>query len=510
MFKSIFSRVKNVLGTGLGTSPVAKPQPQPKPQPRPQTQKTVTKPPVRPVKPIQQPQPQPQPQPVSRETELKMVRLLDDLKRRESILTKRLLALEEKESYLRRKEQDFDQKSNRLNIQTQELEKTKNDQVKKLEEISGLDQKKAEDLIMTQTENKLSDWIAKKIDETRDILKSKEDEAAKEIFVQAIRHGVTDYVGEYTVSTITLPNEDIKGKIIGREGRNIRAFERATGVELELDETNDIRLSSFDPVRREIAKIALQKLIKDGRIQPVKIEEVVKQTRLQMDKILLEEGKRISQEVGVYHLPIELLKLIGKFKFRFSYGQNLAIHTIEETKIGVALAHELKADVKTVRLACLLHDIGKVIVDEEGTHVQLGVDLLRRFRVPEAVINAVAEHHEDKPFSSVESVIVWIADAASGSRPGARYEAHEEYVKRLSSIEEAAKSFEGVTDVAAYQAGREVRVIVDPGKITDSRAKVLSQKIAEKLDEEAKWAGQIKVTVIRENRFSHTAIPAKK
>jgi ribonucrease Y len=499
MFNSIFSRVRNVLGTSptkLSTPRSPQPAPAPAPAPQPSVQ---PKPPA----------PAPKPQPISQEAQLKMDRLLDDLKRRETALTKRLLALEEKESYLRRKQEELDQKNDRLTSQIQEIEKLKVKQLEKLEEIADLSQEKAKDLILKQTEKRLSDWIAKKIDESRDILKAKEDEEAKEIFVNAMRHGVTDYVGEYTVSTISLPNEDIKGKIIGREGRNIRAFERATGVELELDETNDIRLSSFDPVRREIAKIALEKLIKDGRIQPVKIEDIIKQTRLQMDKILLDEGRKISQEVGVYQLPIELLKLIGKFKFRFSYGQNLAIHTIEETKIGVALAHELGADVKTVRLACLLHDIGKVIVDEEGTHVQLGVDLLRRFHVPEAVINAVSEHHEDKPFSSTESIIVWIADAASGSRPGARYEAHEEYVKRLSSIEETAKSFEGVTDVAAYQAGREVRVIVDPGKVTDSEAKVLAQKVAEKLDEEAKWAGQIKVTVIRENRFAHTVVPTR-
>ncbi len=508
MFNSIFSKVKNVLGPGHIVGPQA---PAPKPQPQLKHQQQVKAAPKQPqpqVKP-QAPAPKPQPQPISSEAQLKMDRLLDDLKRREIVLTKQLLTIEEKESYLRRKEQNLDQKNNQLSAQIQEIEKLKVKQLEKLEEISSLDQKKAKDLILKQTEKKLSSWIAKKIDEAKDILRGKEEEAAKEIFVEAMRHGVTDYVGEYTVSTITLPSDEIKGKIIGREGRNIRAFERATGVELELDETNDIRLSSFDPVRREVAKIALQKLIKDGRIQPVKIEEVIKQTRQQMDKILLDEGRKISQECGVYNLPTELLMLIGKFKFRFSYGQNLAIHTIEETKIGVAIAQELKADVKTVRLACLLHDIGKVIIDQEGTHVQLGVDLLRRFRVPEAVINAVAEHHEDKPFSSVESVIVWIADAASGSRPGARYEAHEEYVKRLSSIEDTAKSFEGVKDVAAYQAGREVRVIVDPEKVTDDEGKILAQKIAEKLDEEAKWAGQIKVTVIRENRFAHTIVPKK-
>ena len=320
--------------------------------------------------------------------------------------------------------------------------------------------------------------------------------------VDSIRHGTTDWVAEYTVSTITLPSDKVKGKIIGREGRNIRAFEKATGVELELDETNDVRISSFDSTRREIAKIALQKLIKDGRIQPIKIETVVAQTQNDMDKILLNEGKKICQEVGVYNLPVSLIKQIGKYKFRFSYGQNLAKHTIEVTKIAVAIAHELRADVKIVRLGGLLHDIGKVVSDQEGTHVDLGVNLLRQYKIPQTILDCVAQHHEDQEFSSVESVIVHIGDSASGTRPGARYEVHEEYLKRMKNIEEVAKNFPGVTNVAAYQAGREVMVIVDPGKISDDEAVVLSKNISEKLEEEAKWAGQIKVTVIRELRTS--------
>jgi ribonuclease Y len=250
-------------------------------------------------------------------------------------------------------------------------------------------------------------------------------------------------------------------------------------------------------------------LIKDGRIQPVKIEQIVEQTKQEMDKILVTEGKKICQEVGVFNLPIDLIKEIGKYKYRYSYGQNLAKHTIEATKIAVALAFELKADINTVRLGALLHDIGKVIVDQEGTHIDLGVDLLRKYKLPQAVINAVAEHHEDKEFSSVESVIVYIGDAASGARPGARYEVHEEYLKRMQNIEEVARSFPGVISVAAYQAGREVMVIVEPSQVSDSEATVLSQNIAEKLDEEAKWAGQIKVTVVRELRTSSTVIGSK-
>jgi len=435
----------------------------------------------------------------------RLVELLEQLKKREREIDVRLQTLENKERYLHRKEVGLERKERELWQKKNKLEKLQKEIEVKLEQVAGLNRDEAKRLVIESTEKKLAAWVAKKIEEARETIKAQEEELAREILLDAIKHGVVDWVAEYTVSTIRLPDEEIKGKIIGREGRNIRTFERATGVELEIDETLDIRLSSFDPIRREIAKLALQKLIRDGRIQPSRIEEVVAQTRKQMDKILLEEGKKICQAVGVYHLPIDLVKMIGRYKYRFSYGQNLAQHTIEETKIGVALAHELKADIKIVRLGCLLHDIGKVVTDEEGSHVQLGVDLLKRYRLPEKVIACVAEHHEDRPFSCLESIIVWIADAASGSRPGARYEAHEQYLKRMENIEEIVRSFKAVADVAAYQAGREVRVIVKPEKVSDEELTLLVQKIAEKLDDEAKWAGQIKVTAIRETRATAVA-----
>jgi ribonuclease Y len=439
--------------------------------------------------------------------ELELVKLLETVNARERELDKKRAALDEREVYLRRWEQRVGNKEKAIARRRKEAERLYRKQLESLERIAGLTKEQARELVIGETEKKLTSWIAKKIEEFKDQLKASEEELAREILLDAIRHGTTDYVAEYTVSTVSLPNEDVKGKIIGREGRNIRAFERATGVELELDEGNEIRISSFDSVRREVAKIALQKLIRDGRIQPSRIEEVVQQTKAQMDRILLDEGKRICQAVGVYHLPTDLVKTIGKYKYRFSYGQNLAVHTIEETKIGVALANELKADTKVVRLGCLLHDIGKVITDEEGTHVQIGVEFLRKFKLPDRVIACVAEHHEDKQFSSYESAIVWIADAASGSRPGARYQAHEEYLKRMTDIEETVRSFKGVEDVAAYQAGREIRVIVNPEKVSDEELAVLVQNISEKLEEESKWAGQIKVTAIREVRETATVVP---
>lgn len=436
-------------------------------------------------------------------------RIEADAKAKEAEIFQRLSSLDEKERYLIQKEKSLDQQSFDLRNKLNSVDDLYRKQMEKLETISGLDVEKAKQLIISSTEKKMASWISKKIEEAHDEIKQKEEEITKEVIIDNIRHGLTDYVAEYTVSTISLADETIKGKIIGREGRNIRAFEKATGVELELDESNDIRISSFDSTRREIARLSLEKLIKDGRIQPLKIEQVVAQTKTEMDKILFNEGKRICQEVGAFNLPLDLTKEIGKYKFRFSYGQNLAKHTIEATKIATAIAYELKANINTVRLGALLHDIGKVVSDQEGTHIDLGVDLLRKYKIPEKVIDCVAEHHEDKEFSSVESVIVYIGDAASGARPGARYEVHEEYLKRMKNIEEVAINFAGVTSVAAYQAGREVVVIVDPGQVSDAEAEVLSQNIAEKLDEEAKWAGQIKVTVIREVRTSSVVVGSK-
>jgi ribonuclease Y len=402
-------------------------------------------------------------------------------------------ALEEREKLLKTKEEEL----KKIKEETEEIRKK---EIEKLEKISALTKQEARDLILAATEKKLVEDIARKIKEAEEEIKTHADEKAKEILVEAIQHGVTDWVAEYTVSTIHLPDEDMKGRIIGREGRNIRTFERATGVEIEIDETNDIRLSSFDPVRREIAKRAIEKLIKDRRIQPSRIEEIIEKTKQEVEKIMFEEGEKLCYAVKVYRLHPELIKLLGRYKFRFSYGQNMIVHTLEETKIGVQLAYELKANVNVVRLGCLLHDIGKVVTEEEGTHVQLGVDLARKYHIPEEVVACIAEHHEDKPFSSAESRIVWIADAASGSRPGARYEPHEEYLERMSQIEKIASEFSEVQEAFAYQAGRDVRVLVKPEKVTDDELVILANKISKALEEKASYAGQIKVTCIRETR----------
>ncbi|OGM16585.1 ribonuclease Y [Candidatus Woesebacteria bacterium RBG_19FT_COMBO_42_9] len=374
----------------------------------------------------------------------------------------------------------------------------------KLAKVAKMTPDEARKALLDEVQQDLTGEIAKKIRAAEEKIKEEANERAREILLDAMKHGATGYVAEYTVSSVTVPNEDVKGRIIGAGGRNIRVFEKEAGVEIEIDETNEIRLSSFDSVRREIAKRALEILIKDARIQPSRIEEVIRQVKAQMEDVLLEEGKKICHECGVFNLPVELMRLIGRFRFRTSYGQNLGIHTIEETKMGVAIAEEMGANADIVRLGCLLHDVGKIVTNEEGNHIELGVNLLKKYGMPKEVIACVAEHHEDRPFSSNESVIVWMADAISGSRPGARYEPHEDYVKRMTKIEEVASGFPGIDSVYAFQAGRDVRVIVNPDEVDDDKLTVLAHDIARKLEKEAEYAGQIKVSVIREVRVTET------
>jgi len=423
------------------------------------------------------------------------VKLAQEVAARIAELERREGALEAREKLLEEKEKEWEKK-------LAEVEEIRKDEITRLEKIASLTTEEAKKLILEGIEKKLAEDIARRIKEAEEEIKTQAEEKAKEILIDAMQHGVTDYVAEYTVSTVHLPDEEIKGRIIGREGRNIRTFERATGVEIELDESNDITLSCFDSVRREIARRALEKLVRDRRITPARIEEIVARTKQEVEKIMFEEGQKLCHAVGVYRLHPDLIKLLGRFKFRFSYGQNMIVHTLEETKIGVQIAYEVGANVNVVRLGCLLHDIGKVVSEQEGTHVQIGFDLARKYRLPEEVVACIAEHHEDKPFSSAESRIVWIADAASGSRPGARYEAHEEYVQRISQIEEIARSFPGVQEAFAYQAGRDVRVLVKPEEVSDDQLVILAQKITSALEEKASYAGQIKVTCIRETRAS--------
>ncbi|NOY14611.1 MAG: ribonuclease Y [bacterium] len=414
--------------------------------------------------------------------------------RKEAELDRLRGRLEERSNFIKSQE-------DKLQKQLDQIEDLKKRYLQKIEEVSGLSKQEAKDLLLKGLEKSLIKDMAKMIQMTEQKAKEEAEAKTKEILATALVHGAIDYVPEYTVSVIKLPSEDMKARIIGREGRNIRTFTKATGVDLEIDETPDsIRISSFDPVRREIARVALQKLISDGRIQPSRIEEIVAKTKTEIEKIMYQAGEELCHKVKVYNLPRQIVQVLGRFKYRYSYGQNMIAHTLEETKIGIALAHELKVDVNTVRLGCLLHDIGKVISDREGSHVEIGVEFLSNFDLPKAVINAVAEHHEDKPFSSVESMIVYVADAVSGARPGARYEDYTEYVKRLRSLEETAQKFKGVKEAYALQAGREVRVVVDPSIVDDAQLTVLTRKIKDAIEKQLTFPGNVVITAIRETR----------
>lgn len=379
---------------------------------------------------------------------------------------------------------------------------TREDYIKKLEQISSLTKEEAKNLLLEEVKNDAKSDIARIIRESEEEAKSVAHRRAQEILVDAMRHGALDIIPEYTISAVKIQDEDVKGKIIGKEGRNIRSFENATGVDVDLDEQGVIRLSSFDSVRREVARRALELLIKDTRIQPVRIEEVVEQVRKEVNKIMFEEGEKLAHAVNAYNIHPDLIAMLGKFKFRTSFGQNLIVHTLEETKIGMQIAHEIGANVEIVKLGCLFHDIGKVNFDKEGSHVTLGAEILQKYKMPKEVINTVLEHHEDRPFSSVESVIVYVADAISGARPGARHEDIEEYFKRMRDMEEIAKSYDGVSDAYAFEAGRELRVIVNPGKMDDVETTIVAKRIKEEVDRKLIVPGVVKVTAIREFRVS--------
>jgi ribonuclease Y len=428
---------------------------------------------------------------IRRDVEEESRRKLIDIERKEGALEDRELRLKNLELLAEKK--------------AAEVEKLKQEHIDKLEKAAHLTRDEARAVIMDAMRDQLKENLAREVRESADRAKEEADAKAKDILVDAMRHGATDYVAEYTVSVVKLPDEEMKGRIIGKEGRNIRAFETATGVDVDLDEEGVIRLSCFDPVRREIARVTLERLLRDGRVQPGRIEEIVEQVRKEIERIMFEEGQKLCHAVGVYNLPAPIVAYLGRFKYRFSYGQNMIAHTLEETRIGIALAHEVGADVNVVRLGCLLHDVGKVIMDREGTHVDLGVELLKKYGMPQKVIDCVAQHHEDTPFTSSESMLVYISDAISGARPGARNENVEEYIKRLTDLEGIAKAHKGVAEAFAFQAGREIRVVVDPGSVDDAAAVLMAQEIKKEVEEKLTYPGQIKISVIRELRATEIA-----
>lgn len=424
----------------------------------------------------------------------------------EKRLAKKEQSIEDRDRELQKERATIENAKKQVETLKKEYDEKREQILVKLEKISQMSKDEAKNLLLRGWEEKLKGDIARRIKSAEEEIKQKVDDRAKELLVDSMRFGATDYVAEYTLSVINLPSEDFKGRIIGKDGRNIRAFELATGVDVDLEEEGVIRLSSFDAIRREIAKVSLERLIKDGRVQPQRIEEIVKKVKSEIEKTIIKAGEDLCHRVGVYNLPHELVKMLGKFRYRYSYGQNMILHTLEETRIGVALAQELKADVNVVKLGCLLHDIGKVVSDKEGSHVDLGVELLKKYRFPQKVINTVGEHHEDEPFTSIESVIVYISDAVSGGRPGARHEDLQDYFKRIQTIEETAKAQPGVKEVYALQAGRELRVIVRPEEVNDDQAVIMANKIKEELESKFDvFPGQIKISILREFRAESVA-----
>ncbi len=424
------------------------------------------------------------------------------LDKKEDILEQRSNYLDKKDLELQQKEREIKQLQETLSKEKEELQHLIAQEMKRLEQISGYSREEAKRELMSLLEEEAKKDIVKKLKKMEEEAEFTAKNKAREIISLAIQKSASDYVSESTVSVVDLPNDEMKGRIIGREGRNIRAIEKATGVDLIIDDTPEaVILSSFDPIRREVARLALEKLIADGRIHPARIEDVVEKVKLELDAEIKKEGENTVFELGIGDIHPKLIKLIGRLKYRTSYGQNILQHSKEVAYIAAFMAHELGANVKIAKRAALLHDIGKAIDKEvEGTHVEIGVDLLRRFGESEEVIHAVEAHHGDVEPKTVEAVIVQSADALSAARPGARREILESYIRRLEKLEEIASSFEGVQKSYAIQAGREIRVIVNSDLVDDDKIYWLSKEIAKRIEEELDYPGQIKVTIIRETR----------
>ena len=414
-----------------------------------------------------------------------------------------------KEEAVEKKSDALDKKENSLKSKEEELAKTKEkvdklseQRVQELERISGLTSEQAKEYLLKTVEEEIKMETAKLVKELENQSKEEADKKAKELVVNAIQKCATDHVSETTISVVSLPNDEMKGRIIGREGRNIRTLESLTGVDLIIDDTPEaVVLSGFDPIRREVARIALEKLVVDGRIQPTRIEEMVNKAQKEVETMIREEGESATLEVGVHGIHPELVKLLGKMKFRTSYGQNALKHSIEVAHLSGLLAAELGLDVRVAKRAGLLHDIGKAVDHEmEGTHIQLGVDLCRKYKESATVINAVEAHHGDVEPETLIACIVQAADAISAARPGARRETLETYTNRLKQLEDITNSYEGVDKSFAIQAGREVRVMVIPEKVTDADMVLMAREISKQIESELEYPGQIKVNVVRESR----------
>ncbi|MBQ2642235.1 MAG: ribonuclease Y [Eubacterium sp.] len=411
-------------------------------------------------------------------------------------------AVDKKQSSIDKKERSLKAREEELSEKQAKVDKLSEQRRQELERISGLTSEQAKEQLLSTVEEEIKIDTAKLIKELEAKAKEEADKKAKDIIANAIQKCATDQVSESTISVVSLPNEDMKGRIIGREGRNIKALESLTGVDLIIDDTPEaVVLSGFDPIRREVARIALEKLIADGRIQPTRIEEMVNKAKKEVQTIIREEGEAATLEVGVHGIHPELIKLLGKMKFRTSYGQNALKHSIEVAHLSGLMASELGLDVRMAKRAGLLHDIGKAVDHErEGTHVQLGVELCKKYKESAVVINSVESHHGDVEPESLIACLVQAADAISAARPGARRETLEAYTNRLKQLEEITNSFEGVESSFAIQAGREVRVMVIPDKVSDADMVIMAKEIAKQIEAELQYPGQIAVNVVRESR----------
>jgi ribonucrease Y len=425
-----------------------------------------------------------------------------DLARAEERVDLRQSSLDKQAQRLEVREQALNKRQSKLDRRMNELEGLESERMQELQRIAGMTSEQAKAQLLENVEQEARQDMARVIREIEDKAKENAEEKARELIALAIQRVASEHVADVTISVVALPNDEMKGRIIGRNGRNIRAFEMAAGVDVVVDDTPEaVTISSFDSVRREVARVAMAKLIVDGRIHPSRIEKVVEDAGKEVERHIREAGEEAAYEANVHGLHPEVIKMLGRLKFRTSYGQNQLHHAVEASKIAAVLAAELGANVDVAKMGALLHDIGKAMDHEqEGTHAMLGADFLQRFKAPQGVVNAVASHHHEIEQESVESIIVEAADAISGARPGARRESLENYIKRVRTLEDIANSFEGVESAFALQAGREIRILVRPGAIDDLGAIRLSKDIARTIEDSMQYPGQIQVTVVRETR----------